>query len=495
MSEGLRAAPFQLGREQFAVAERAAIHQRQPVPVTDRRDGAPAERTVANRFAGEAGDEDVYLPAADREGGPVDRVRDLLRHGGEHSRRGNEDKEERPPMSAALNGGVRIIDMTHNQAGPACTQVLAWLGAEVIKLEEPGKGEAARRAMPDIPGQDGLFFLVLNANKKSLTLNLKTGEGKALFRKLVAEVDMLVENFSPGALDRLGLGYEVLAAINPRLIYGAIKGFGSYGPNSGYKAFEPIAQAMGGAMSVTGFPENPPTYTWPAIGDSGTGMHLAVGLLAALQQRHATGRGQKVEVAMQEAVVNILRVSLRDHQRQGMVQPRRGNQLGQTVPGSTFACAPGGPNDYVYIFCQPQMYEGFRRVLDMPELDDARFETPAGRWEHREEYNALVESWTRRRGKFEVMKLLGAAGVPCGACQDTGEVLADPHLSERNMIVDVDYPGRGAYKTVGCPIKLSDSPAEIRRPPTLSEHTDEVLAEHCGVDARIAARLREQGVI
>ena len=280
-------------------------------------------------------------------------------------------------MSAALNG-VRIIDMTHNQAGPACTQVLAWLGAEVIKLEEPGRGEAARRAMPDLPGQDGLFFLVLNANKKSLTLNLKTDDGKALFKKLIAEVDMLVENFSPGALDRLGLGYDVLSEINPRLIYGTIKGFGSYGPNSGYKAFEPIAQAMGGAMSVTGFPENPPTYVWPAIGDSGTGMHLAIGLLAALQQRHATGKGQKVEVAMQEAVVNILRVSLRDHQRQGMVQPRRGNQLGQTVPGTTFACAPGGPNDYVYIFCQPQMYEGFRRVVDLPELDDPRFETPAG---------------------------------------------------------------------------------------------------------------------
>ncbi len=397
-------------------------------------------------------------------------------------------------MSAALNG-VRIIDMTHNQAGPACTQVLAWLGAEVIKLEEPGRGEAARRAMPDIPGQDGLFFLVLNANKKSLTLNLKTEDGKALFRKLIAEVDMLVENFSPGALDRLGLGYDVLAEINPRLIYGTIKGFGSYGPNSGYKAFEPIAQAMGGAMSVTGFPDNPPTYTWPAIGDSGTGMHLAIGLLAALQQRHQTGKGQKVEVAMQEAVVNILRVSLRDHQRQGMVQPRRGNQLGQTVPGTTFACAPGGPNDYVYIFCQPQMYEGFRRMVDLPELDDPRFETPAGRWEHREEYNALVESWTRQRSKFEVMKLLGAAGVPCGACQDTGEVLADPHLRERDMIVEVDYPGRGAYQTVGCPIKLSDSPADIRRPPTLSEHTDEVLAEHCGIDAETAARLREEGVI
>ncbi|MYE01404.1 MAG: hypothetical protein F4Y03_08990 [Alphaproteobacteria bacterium] len=178
-----------------------------------------------------------------------------------------------------------------------------------------------------------------------------------------------------------------------------------------------------------------------------------------------------------------------------MVQPRRGNQLGQTVPGTTFACAPGGPNDYVYIFCQPQMYEGFRRVVDIPALDDPRFETPQGRWEHREEYNALIESWTRQRSKFEVMKLLGAAGVPCGACQDTGEVLADPHLREREMIVEVDYPGRGAYQTVGCPIKLSDSPADIRRPPMLGEHSEEVLAEHCGLDGETAARLRAEGVI
>ena len=397
-------------------------------------------------------------------------------------------------MTAALDG-VRVIDMTHNQAGPACTQMLAWLGAEVIKLEEPKRGEAARRAMRDLEGQDGLFFLVLNANKRSLTLDLKTDDGKALFRKLIAEADMLVENFSPGALDRLGLGFDALAKINPRLIYGSIKGFGSSGPYADYKAFEPIAQAMGGAMSVTGFPDNPPTYIWPAIGDSGTGMHLAIGLLAALQQRHATGKGQMVEVSMQEAVVNLLRVSLRDHQRQGMVQPRRGNQLGQTVPGSTYACAPGGPNDHVYIFCQPQMYAGFRRAVDLPELDDPRFATPEGRWEHREAFDALLESWTRRRSKHEVMRLLAAEGVPCGACQDTGEVLADPHLLERGMIVEVDYPGRGAYRTVGCPVRLSDSPVSVTRPPQLGEHSAAVLGDYCGVDAEEAERLAAAGVI
>src|SRR4029453_15412477 len=229
-------------------------------------------------------------------------------------------------MTQALSG-IRIIDMTHNQAGPACTQILGFLGAEVIKLEEPKGGDVARTNMRDKPDSDSLFFLVLNANKQSLTLNHKTDEGKELFRQVIAKSDVLVENFGPGALDRLGLGYEALAKVNPRLIYATIKGFGTYGPYSGFKSFEPIAQAMGGAMSVTGFPDNPPTYLYPAIGDSGTGMHMAIGILAALNQRHQTGKGQHVEVSMQDAVVNLIRVSLRDPQRNGGVLPRRGNHL------------------------------------------------------------------------------------------------------------------------------------------------------------------------
>lgn len=397
-------------------------------------------------------------------------------------------------MSTAL-AGIRIIDMTHNQAGPACTQILAWLGADVIKLEEPGRGDVARVNMRD-QDSDSLFFLVLNANKRSLTLNLKSDDGKELFKKLIGNADVLVENFSPGALDRLGLGYEVLEMLNPRLIYATIKGFGTYGPYSGYKSFEPVAQAMGGAMSVTGFPENPPTYVWPAIGDSGTGMHLAIGILAALQQRHNTGRGQQVEVSMQDAVVNLMRVSLRDHQRLGGVKPRAGNQLGQTVPGTTYPCHPGGPNDYVYIFVQPQMWPAFLEVLERQDLkDDVNFSTPAARWQNRDALNALVETWTRQRTKHEVMRLLGEAGVPCGACQDTGEVLADAHLRAREMIVDIDYPPRGTYQTVGCPIKLSKSPAQITRPPQLGEHSEAILHDLCGATPEELQRLRQQGVI
>src|ERR1700712_5679265 len=398
-------------------------------------------------------------------------------------------------MRQALNG-IRIIDMTHNQAGPACAQILGFLGADVIKLEEPKGGDVARTNLRDRPDSDSLFFLILNANKRSVTLNLKTEDGKALFRRLIAESDVLLENFGPGALDRLGLGYDTLSKLNPRLIYATIKGFGTYGPYSGYKSFEPIAQAMGGAMAVTGFPENPPTVVFPAIGDSGTGMHIAIGILAALQQRHTSGKGQHVEVSMQDAVVNLIRVSLRDHQRYGHPPPRAGNQLGRTIPGTTYACSPGGPNDYVYIFAQPQMWPAVVKAMEQTALaDDPRFMTPDARGENRDALNAIVEAWTRQRTKHQVMQLLGEAGVPSGACQDTREGMADPHLRARDMIVDVDFPTRGTYQTVGGPIKLSDSPAEIPRPPLLGEHTDDVLAALCGIDPLELKRLRETGVI
>ncbi|MGE0225555.1 MAG: formyl-CoA transferase [Acetobacteraceae bacterium] len=398
-------------------------------------------------------------------------------------------------MSQALKG-IRVIDMTHNQAGPACAQILGFLGADVIKLEEPKGGDVARTNMRDKPDSDSLFFLILNANKRSLTLNLKTEEGKELFRKVIAQSDVLLENFGPGALDRLGLGYEALSKINPRLIYATIKGFGTYGPYADFKSFEPIAQAMGGAMCVTGFPDNPPTFNFPAIGDSGTGMHMAIGILAALQQRHATGKGQHVEVSMQDAVVNLIRVSLRDHQRMGHPPARSGNQLGRTVPGSTFPCAPGGPNDYVYIFAQPQMWKPLITAMGKPELaDDPLFATPDARWQNRDAFSQIMSAWTMQRSKHEVMKILGDAGVPCGACQDTGEVLEDPHLKAREMVVDIDYPTRGTYKTVGCPIKLSDSPAELQRPPMLGEHTADLLGELCGLSAEEVARMKQSGVV
>ncbi len=393
-------------------------------------------------------------------------------------------------MQKALSG-IRVIYMTHNQAGPACAQIMGFLGADVIKLEEPKGGDVARAQ-----NNDELFFLVFNANKRSLTLNLKTEEGKDLFRKLIAKSDVLIENFGPGALDRMGLGWKVLEKINPRLVFATIKGFGTYGPNSHFKAYEPIAQAMGGAMCVTGTADGPPTYNWPAIGDSGTGMHMAIAVLAALNQRHTTGRGQHVEVAMQEAVLNLIRISLREHQRNG-VPARTGNQLGKNVPGTTYKCAPGGPNDYVYIYAQPQMWSALCKAMGRPDLEtNPLFKTNNDRWQNRAALDAIMGEWTMQRSKFDVMKVMADAGVPCGACQDTAEILSDPHLLARDMIVEMEYPPRnGTFKTVGLPMKLSDSPADYTRPPMLGEHTESVLAELLGVSKDEARKLKEKGAV
>ena len=385
-------------------------------------------------------------------------------------------------MGEALTG-IRVVDLTNNQAGPSCGQMLAWLGADVIKVEEPDKGDAARHTLKDRPDADSLFFLSFNANKRSLTLNLKRPRGKEVFGALLKTADVLLENFGPGVLHRLGFDYPTVHRLNPRLVYASIKGFGSYGPYSDYKSYEPIAQAMGGAMSVTGFPEGPPTYLWPSIGDSGTGMHCVIGILAALMQRHTTG------------VVNLIRVSLRDHQRLGKPMGRTGNQLGAGVPGTTYRCHPGGPNDYAFIFAQQQMWHPLLRAIEREDLiGNPRYETAEARWQHKDEVDALVEGWTSQRTKHDVMKILAGAGVPCGACLDTGEVLTDPHLRAREMIVEVQHPVRGRYVTVGNPIKLSASPTTIGPSPLLGQHRHEVLSQLGYSDADITA-LAEDGAI
>jgi formyl-CoA transferase len=397
-------------------------------------------------------------------------------------------------MGKALTG-IRVIDLTNNQAGPSCGQMLAWLGADVIKVEEPGKGDIARTSLSDRPDTDSLFFLTFNANKRSLTLNLKSPRGKEVFQKLIKTADVLLENFGPGVLARLGFGYPTLKQLNPRLVSASIKGFGTYGPHSDYKSYEPIAQAMGGAMSVTGYPDGPPTVTWACIGDSGTGMHCTIGILAALMQRNVTGEGQQVEVSMQDAVVNLIRVSLRDHQRFGKPVERTGNQLGPAVPGAIYRCAPGGSNDYVFIFAQQQMWHPLLRAIGREDLvGDPRYDSANARLHRKEEVDALIESWTSQRSKHEVMKILAGAGVPCGACQDTGEVLNDPHLHAREMIVEVEHPVRGLYLTAGNPIKLSASQVQIGTAPLLGQHNGEVLQE-LGYDAGDIAQLREEGAI
>ncbi|ADJ46342.1 formyl-CoA transferase [Amycolatopsis mediterranei S699] len=409
-------------------------------------------------------------------------------------------------MGKALEG-VRVLDMTHVQSGPSSTQLLAWLGADVIKLETPGRGDITRGQLRDLPGVDSLYFTMLNANKRSITLNMKSDGGKEIFEKLVSGVDILVENFGPGVVDRFGYPWEKLAALNPRLVYASIKGFGP-GRYADFKAYEVVAQAMGGAMSTTGFEDGPPTATGAQIGDSGTGIHLVAAILAALYQRTSTGRGQRVQVAMQDAVLNLCRVKLRDQQRLahgplgeypndqfGDEVPRSGNASGGGQPGWAVRCAPGGPNDYIYVIVQPPGWAPLARLIGRAELaDDPAWATPEVRLSKLDKMFALVEEWTEKHTKWEVMEKLNACNIPCGPILSTKELIEDETLAELGSVVEVPHPERGTFKTVGCPLKLSDSPVEIERPPLLGEHNDEVLAE-LGYGEADLDKFRAAGVI
>jgi formyl-CoA transferase len=409
-------------------------------------------------------------------------------------------------MAKALDG-VKILDMTHVQSGPSCTQILGWLGAEVIKLEAPS-GDITRRQLRDIPGADSLYFTMLNSNKKSITLNMKSDQGKQLFTDLVKRSDVLVENFGPGTVERLGFTWDLLREINPGLIYASIKGFGE-GPYNHLKAYEVVAQAMGGSMSTTGFEDGPPMATSAQIGDSGTGIHMVAAILAALYQRVASGRGQRVEVAMQHSVLNLCRVKLRDQQRLssgplaeypnedfGNEVPRAGNASGGGQPGWALKCSPGGPNDYVYVIVQPQGWAPISKLLGRPELaEDPEWSTPEARLPKLSKMFQLIEEWTAQLTKYEVLEKLNAYDVPCGPILSTREIIADDSLAANDMIVTVDHPERGSFKTVGCPLKLSDSPVEIETPPLLGEHNDHIYGDVLNVPPAELASLKLNGVI
>ena len=410
-------------------------------------------------------------------------------------------------MDRALDG-VRVLDVTHVQSGPSCTQILAWLGADVIKIEPPGRGDITRVQLRDLPGVDSLYFTMLNCNKRSVTLNLKSEDGKRVFAELAQQVDVLVENFAPGVLDRLGFPWERLHELNPRLIYASVKGFGP-GWFAHSKAYEVVAQAMGGAMSTTGFEDGPPTAAGAQIGDSGTGIHLVAAILAALYQRVRTGRGQRVTVAMQDTVLNLCRVKIRDQQRLahgpleeypnksfGDAVPRSGNASGGGQPGWALRCKPGGPNDYIYVIVQPQVWEPLTKLIGRPELAaDPAWNTPEARLPKLDEVWATIEEWTQQYTKYEVMEKLNAIDVPCGPILDTKELIEDESLAASGMIVSVNHPTRGVFKTVGCPLKLSDSPVTVERSPLLSEHTDEILKDVLGYGEDDLAGLRAEGAI
>jgi formyl-CoA transferase len=402
-------------------------------------------------------------------------------------------------MSKALEG-IRVVDFTHDQAGPACTQMLAWLGADVIKIERPPRGDRARKLWySDRADLDSYFFLLLNSSKRSIVVDLKTDEGKEIARRLVRDADVVAENLGPGVMDRLGLGYEAVKALNARAIYASVKGFGSFGPYSGFKCFEMIAQATSGAMSITGYPDQPPVMIGANVGDAGTGMHLTIAILAALVQRQATGRGQLVEVAMQEAVLNITRVKFTPTLSSGKALERTGNRSLSGAYADMVRCAGAGSNDYVYLMLPPDNVEPFDalvEIIDRPDLrTDDRFSTPPARFQHTDALTAVIEAWTMKRDKHEVMRALAGRGIPCGAVLDTAEILADPHLRERGTVFDLDHPTRGRYAMIGSPLRLSDSPTDVTPAPLYGEHTDEVLTTLAGYTADDVKRLRAKGVL
>jgi formyl-CoA transferase len=398
-------------------------------------------------------------------------------------------------MAKALEG-IKILDFTHVQSGPTCTQLLAWFGADVIKVERSGEGDATRKQLQDIPDADSLYFTMLNHNKRSITVNTKTPEGKDILERLIKQCDVLVENFAPGALDRMGFTWEHIQSLNPQMIMASIKGFGP-GPYEDCKVYENVAQCAGGSASTTGFDDGPPLVTGAQIGDSGTGLHLALGIVTALYHRTHSGKGQKVDAAMQDAVLNLCRVKLRDQQRLdrigtmqeypqfpngkfGDAVPRSGNASGGGQPGWILKCKgwETDPNSYIYVVVQAAVWEAICKVIGREDwITDKDYASPMARLPRLMGIFAEIEKWTMSLTKFEVMNILNKYDVPCGPILSMKEIAEEPALRATGTVVEVDHPIRGKYLTVGNPIKLSDSPTEVTRSPLLGEHTDVILQE------------------
>ena len=416
-------------------------------------------------------------------------------------------------MTKALDG-VKILDFTHVQSGPTCTQLLAWFGADVIKVERPGVGDITRGQLQDVPKADSLYFTMLNHNKRSITLDTKNPKGKEVLTRLIETCDILVENFGPGVLDRMGFTWEKIHAINPRMIVASIKGFGP-GPYEDCKVYENVAQCTGGAASTTGFRDGLPLVTGAQIGDSGTGLHLALGIVTALYQRNATGKGQRVTAAMQDGVLNLCRVKLRDQQRLahgplteysqygegipfGDATPRAGNDSGGGQPGRILKCKgwETDPNAYIYFITQAPVWEKICDVIGAPEWKtDPDFAKPAARLPRLNQIFGRIEDWTMTKTKFEAMNILNEFDIPCGPILSMKEIAEDESLRATGTIVEVDHPTRGKYISVGNPIKLSDSPTDVTRSPLLGEHTEEILRKVLGYNDNEVADIRHAGAL
>ena len=401
--------------------------------------------------------------------------------------------------------GVKVLDLTQWEAGSACAQSLAFLGADVFKVERPKLGDPARIASADSPDADSLYFLVLNSNKRSITIDLQNNKGKEVLTRLIRECDVFLENFAPGTTDKLGLSYEAVSKINPRIIYGTVRGFSEESPYRDFRCFDAIAQSAGGAVAFTGEPDGPPIKPGPTFADTGSGLHLAIGILGALYQREFTGKGQSIRVAMQEAVMNFSRITFARHQLTGKPVTRVGNgsPSSTAAPSGLYPCKGGGPNDYCFIYTARDELTGNRQWRTLLKtigrsdlLDDIRFVNPEARFERKEEVDEIIRPWMLRQDKRTAMEMLNGAGVPAGAVFDTGDLMNDPSFRATGMLTEIIHPTRGPVVLPGWPVKMSGSPTPpISCPPTLGQHTDTILHDLLGMDESEIGDLRSSQAI
>ncbi len=399
-------------------------------------------------------------------------------------------------MPKALEG-IHILDLTQFEAGPACTEYLAFLGADVVKIEQPGSGDQGRKSSRDKEAReknlDSWFFIFLNANKRSATLNLKSEEGVALFKNMVKKADVVISNFKLGTMDKLGIGYKALSKVNKGIVYVECSGFGRGGPYESYPAFDPVAKAAGGVMSNTGYPDGPPVNPGPYIGDTGAGIHMAAAILAAIIYRNKTGEGQQIDMSMTENVINQNRSLIANTVPDGKPAPRLGNRPPHT-PSGLYRCKGNDRDDYVYI-TGVNHYTLLMKHIGREDLLGELVDSLDKRDERYDEITQAIESWTLQRTKMEVFHSMAQAGVPCGPVLNSNEVLNDPHFNRRGFIVTMEHPIRGKYRMPGCPVKMSQSNLEYIPPPLLGQHTEEVYAEWLGLTGSDIDRLKEKKVI
>jgi len=395
--------------------------------------------------------------------------------------------------------GIKVLDLTQFEAGPSCTEALAWFGADVVKVEEPNRGEPGRWGMSDRPDADSHYFIYYNLNKRSVTCNLKSEEGKALLRRLIAKADVLIENMAPGTFARLGFDYPRLSALNPRLIFAQVKGFAPESPQANYLSFDMIAQAMGGTMGVNGHPDEPPVRPGPTIGDTGTGMLCAMGILAALFQRMTTGRGQHIQIAMRDAMLNYCRTPMSRQAARKDQLPRGGNGVYGTAPGGLYKCAPGGLDDLCYIFASRGNPEHWTRLLKAigreDLLNDPRMKDGTTRFQNHEAVDAAITEWTSKRTKHEVTRIIAGAGVHCGAVLTTLELMHDPDLHKRGMMQTIEHPVRGPVIVAGWPLRMSDTKVPLKSSPVLGADCEAIYGEWLGCTADEVRTMRQDKVI